>query len=409
MKIIFSLKKDNSIVIRRCLSPAGDVALPAFIEGRPVTELAPYAFSHSELGVYDNAFIFDCDENTVAECTAENEALLNKDEEVICDRLLSISLPKTLLKVGRYCFYNCGKLKSIEMYSTTIDLGFGMFTGCNGVRNLDMAVAEGRRSSLNDVLVNIRFPLKLTYREAAVDAPEEAEGSSGNAANDPTLTSRIAPSDISGDLLPECYNIGIGKADGLEPMLLNASDNSALYEKSPVKYRLIFPEYYENSKENTPARITVRDMQGSGYMYRNCFANTMFQIKRYDSLFAYAEALEPEETVCELALCRLETPTDLSPEAREKYVAYLKLHAPKLTELLIRHYENDEISMDTLRGIASDDFVTEDYLAKMTDTAVKLKKPDILSVLMDVRHERFKSQVQDEKGENAPKKRRFSL
>ena len=65
--------------------------------------------------------------------------------------------------------------------------------------------------------------------------------------------------------------------------------------------------------------------------------------------------------------------------------------------------------MDTLRGIASDDFVTEDYLAKMTDTAVKLKKPDILSVLMDVRHERFKSQVQDEKGENAPKRRRFSL
>ena len=193
MKIIFSLKKDNSIVIRRCLSPSGDVALPAFIEGRPVTELAPYAFSHSELGVYDNAFIFDCDENTVAECTAENEALLNKDEEVICDRLLSISLPKTLLKVGRYCFYNCGKLKSIEMYSTTIDLGFGMFTGCNGVRNLDMTVTEGKRSSLNDVLVNIRFPLKLTYREAAVDASEFSEGPSQNAASDRSLTSRIAP------------------------------------------------------------------------------------------------------------------------------------------------------------------------------------------------------------------------
>ena len=404
MKIIFSYTKDNSIIIRRCLSPSGEVTLPAFINNRPVTELAPYAFSRSELVMYDNAFIFDADDLSVRACSPDREAEIDRSEEVICERLLSISLPRTLLKVGRYCFYGCEKLSSISMYSTTIDLGFGMFTGCTGVRNLDMTVTEGVRSSLNDVLVNIRFPLKLTYREAYRE-----NNSSGDLVSS-TYPERVAPSDLSGDLLPECNNIGIGGIDSFEQTdREGALSPQSPGEKAPVKYRLIFPEYYENSKENTPARITVRDMQGSGYMYRNCFANTMFQIKRYDSLFSYAEALEPEETVCELALCRLETPCDLSEEAEEKYISYLKFHAKKFTELLIRHYESDEISMSRLKELASMDFVTEDYSSKMTEAAMELKNPEVLSVLMDLRHERFGLKEKDTEKERSPRKRRFSL
>lgn len=404
MKIIFSYTKDNSIIIRRCLSPSGEVTVPAFIDKKPVTELAPYAFSRSELVMYDNAFIFDSDDLSIEECSPEAEERLDKAEEVICERLVSISLPRTLLKVGRYCFYGCEKLGSVSMYSTTIDLGFGMFTGCTGVRNLDMTVTEGVRSSLNDVLVNIRFPLKLTYREA------DPGDTSGDSESPLYATERVAPSDLSGDLLPECNNIGIGGIESFEQSEKESGFGSpAPGEKAPVKYRLIFPEYYENSKENTPARITVRDMQGSGYMYRNCFANTMFQIKRYDSLFSYAEALEPEETVCELALCRLETPCDLSEEARKKYVSYLRFHAKKFTELLIRHYEAGEISMNKLKELASMDFVTEDYSSKMTEAALDLKNPEVISVLMDLRHERFGSGDSASEKERPPRKRRFSL
>ena len=38
-----------------------------------------------------------------------------------------------------------------------------------------------------------------------------------------------------------------------------------------LKARLIFPEFYEESVENTPARIIMREMHGCGHMYRYCF------------------------------------------------------------------------------------------------------------------------------------------
>ena len=35
--------------------------------------------------------------------------------------------------------------------------------------------------------------------------------------------------------------------------------------------RLVFPEFFEESVENTPARIIMREMHGCGHRYRYCF------------------------------------------------------------------------------------------------------------------------------------------
>lgn len=55
---------------------------------------------------------------------------------------------------------------------------------------------------------------------------------------------------------------------------------------------LLFPAFYEEAVENTPARITETHVHGCGHRYRYCFQNTRFQFAEYDSLFPYMKAQE---------------------------------------------------------------------------------------------------------------------
>ena len=53
MKLAYEIKKEEA-VIWRCYDYGTEVELPEQIEGRPVTELAPYAFSaHMEEGALE--------------------------------------------------------------------------------------------------------------------------------------------------------------------------------------------------------------------------------------------------------------------------------------------------------------------------------------------------------------------
>ena len=83
--------------------------------------------------------------------------------------------------------------------------------------------------------------------------------------------------------------------------------------------RLQFPEYYEEGVENTPARIIVSHMHGSGLLYRNCFVNRRLQFGEYDSRFAFALGQEGLPFLFRLCLDRLMTPYELSTEAKRTW------------------------------------------------------------------------------------------
>ena len=46
---------------------------------------------------------------------------------------------------------------------------------------------------------------------------------------------------------------------------------------------LLFPAFYEEAVENTPARITETHVHGCGHRYRYCFENTQLLFREYDS------------------------------------------------------------------------------------------------------------------------------
>lgn len=100
--------------------------------------------------------------------------------------------------------------------------------------------------------------------------------------------------------------------------------------------RLIFPEYYEESVENTPARILFIETHGCGHRYRYCFVNREFQYRGYDELFPHVQVQESEELVAELALGRLLYPCGLTDRYREMYQRYVREHWETAGRLLIQ-------------------------------------------------------------------------
>lgn len=108
-----------------------------------------------------------------------------------------------------------------------------------------------------------------------------------------------------------------------------------VHQSQTKEARLIFPEYFEESVENTPARILFVETHGCGHRYRYCFVQSQFQYSMYDGLFPHIIVQEPEPLVTELALGRLQYPLGLSPDHEQMYRGYVAEHWKTAGFLLI--------------------------------------------------------------------------
>ena len=216
------IEKDNTIRITGMHGSARRVSVPDCLDGYPVTEIGPYAFSGNSITLLD--------------------------------------LPRSIRSMGRYALYNCSELEEFCFCSGLTDFGAGAFTGCRRIRKLVVELDPDETSGLRDVLMEVPMELLVEYH----------------------CKGRTA--------------------------------------------RLLFPEYYEEGVENTPARIIVSHTHGSGLLYRNCFVNRRLQFAEYDSRFAYALGQEGLPFLFRLAAERLMTPYELSPEAKRTYEKFLTDH-----------------------------------------------------------------------------------
>lgn len=107
--------------------------------------------------------------------------------------------------------------------------------------------------------------------------------------------------------------------------------------------KLLFPEYYEEAVENTPARILETKFHGSGYHYRQCFQDGVFQYTEFDRFFFEAQYLESEDFCMELALFRLQYPYQLSEEAEGCYQSFLIEHRMSAAAWCIEFEQNERL------------------------------------------------------------------
>lgn len=337
MKVICDKVRDG-IRILRCFSYDGQVELPEQIGGFPIRELGAYMCSEVvrrqepgekylaeiiEAGGRRSSDAFGGEPGHILEpCAAElaaAEALEDGTPALKGNDVQSVSLPSGLRKIGAYAFYNCENLERLEFYSSLKDLGAGLFTGCRRIGQLDMHVVSGAKSCLKEVLAELRQTLRVN-----------------------------------------CLN-----------------------EQGKEQARLLFPEYYEESIENTPARILTQEMHGCGHRYRNAFSGTDFQYLTYDKLFPHIQVQEKPELVTELVLGRLMYPVQLLEERRQIYEEYAAGHGPEIFWVAAAKQD-----WEILKFAARADWCGRECLDGMLEECNRKGDPQALGILMDIRHER---------------------
>lgn len=395
----------GGVVIWRCFSRTSRAVIPAELDGYPVTAIAPYAFSAhmdekmligkkytSEDGIVELCMdlcqsLQAKDKKQLKQADIEEVTLQMPPQKIkeigiphLCgNQLEAVVLPHTVKRVGRYCFYNCKNLHRISFTDALTDWGSGTFTGCHQVQELEVIMYKDEKTTLKDVLVELQEPLVVDYK----------------------------------------------------------------YENGENSYfaKLVFPEYYEEGVENTPARLINLTIHGSGMRFRNCFQKRVFDFVEYDSRFSHAVFQEKFELVAQMAQWRLRYPHELRNEHREVYKEYLIEHRTEYGELLIDRRETDSLiwftdilfsekenslsngnvlsvrSKNNSRTAADEssgnsnkenrnDFSLEQkllWLDQIIDYAAKKQYQEAVSFLMDYRH-RHKPKSTKEK-----KKRRFDF
>lgn len=160
------------------------------------------------------------------------------------------------------------------------------------------------------------------------------------------------------------------------------------YESQRGKAKLIFPEYFEEAIENTPARILLTQTHGCGHRYRYCFEQTKFLFREYDKLFSYVKRQEEEDLVIELALGRLYYPLELTEQAKKEYIGYIKEFLIQAAKIIIKREDANEIMW------FAKEFLTEQGILDEVINSINQENNAIgLSILMDFRHKNFKGRI----------------
>ena len=242
------------------------------------------------------------------------------EPELCGSQVKELVLPRYAKRIGAYAFYNCSGLRKLSCQSTVDDWGAGVFTGCTGIASLDICVREEGKSCFREILSELRQTLDVDYRR----------------------------------------------------------------EDGTLLAKLVFPEYFEESVENTPARIIMREMHGCGHMYRYCFDGTRFDVGEYARLFPHVIVQEKPELVTRRALYRLYWPWGLKEEAAKAYQDYIAAHAGDAAEGILKRGERDILGLMARSG-----FIGRDGLGQMLDAASRGGNAADAALLMDIKHERF--------------------
>ena len=121
-----------------------------------------------------------------------------------------------------------------------------------------------------------------------------------------------------------CLEVNMEEEEsGLKEILSEVREEMVVRMDGICRAVLWFPEFYEEGVENTPARILMTHVHGSGIYYRNCFRGKKFNFAEYDKRFVMAKALESRKFLMELVTGRLRFPWQLTEEARTRYEEYL--------------------------------------------------------------------------------------
>lgn len=149
-----------------------------------------------------------------------------------------------------------------------------------------------------------------------------------------SLSFTDTPLDLGAGAFTGCHHLKelsvtflTGGASALREVLMEVAEELLVTYRCPEGEGLfLFPAFFEEGVENTPARIIEHHTHGSGMLYRNCFVNRRLVFSEYDRRFGDARGEEGETLLVRLCAGRLRYPLFLEETYRQAYAAYLREH-----------------------------------------------------------------------------------
>ena len=291
--------KNGCAVVRRCYDFGNEAEIPSEIDGHPVTELGAYAFSAH---MDREQFWHELGNRTVKIWNPETgEQEVSEPDAETVPGLQGMQVETVRLPEG---------LRKIGAYA---------FYNCNALSELHF------HSSLKDLGAGLFTGCHHLRRL--------------NVTLDETETS--------------C----------LKEILIEVPEKMAVTVEGQLRAKLLFPEFFEESVENTPARILMTHMHGSGMNFRNSFYMKKLDFRAYDACYYMAKAEEDFDTVLEITLNRLQYPVGLSEDRREDYESWLNGHRVQAFEKAVEHRDLDMLMWLTEHGKPDDGLLSQTAIA----------------------------------------------
>lgn len=405
LELIYELRGDTARILR-CFGEMDEISIPAFVHGFPVTELGDYLFSEGmrtepagrlwaeeegwdereseETAVWEEKRASGWEEKG----TDGQESEAGREERASGQKIEGASGQGEKAAPGQNDIPSmpalCGPaVRAVRLPAGIRRIGRYAFYNCDGLYSLSFF------SNIRDI------------GAGAFNGCRKIE-------------------ELSVEVLPEGRSC-------LKEILSELNETVAVhYREGVLLAELLFPAFYEEAVENTPARITETHVHGCGHRYRYCFKDTRFQFREYDSMFPYMRAQENTAETVRLAVLRLRYPAELSPEARKSYQEYLLCHLDETAEYIaslsdasewewlvnqcfgikkVEHAAAVGLGNEGFAGRAHEEYsnIKEPVLGKtgfdkLVEAAARLNQTEAVGILMDIGRKAF-----------PPKRRSFEL
>ncbi len=291
--------KNGCAVVRRCYDFGNEAEIPSEIDGHPVTELGAYAFS------------------------------AHMDREQFWHELGN--------RTGKIWNPETGEQEVSEPDAETVP-------GLQGMQVETVRLPEGLRKIGAYAFYNCNALSELHFHSSLKD--------------------------LGAGLFTGCHhlrrlNVTLDETETscLKEILIEVPEKMAVTVEGQLRAKLLFPEFFEESVENTPARILMTHMHGSGMNFRNSFYMKKLDFRAYDACYYMAKAEEDFDTVLEITLNRLQYPVGLSEDRREDYESWLNGHLVQAFEKAVEHRDLDMLMWLTEHGKPDDGLLSQTAIA----------------------------------------------
>lgn len=147
--IIWQNTDDKNARVVRVFGESPKFRLPDMVEGKRITEIAPYCFSVNRKFDYKDVDGID---------------KISEDYRELCGEYVEkIELPDGVEKIGNLSFYNCKNLTELNVGKCLCDIGADVFMNCGRLRSIKIRCGELEESGAKQLLSRISSEIEILF------------------------------------------------------------------------------------------------------------------------------------------------------------------------------------------------------------------------------------------------------